>query len=65
MTVVENFNCVINASQYYTRGTASAWNDAFVRTPSTDLFATATVPAHNTVSLQARTCLRVAVSGTS
>ena len=60
-------NCVINASQYSKHiyrtvpWYASTWNDGFVQTPSTDLFATTTVPADNTVSLQARTCSRVAV----
>ena len=33
--------------------------DGFVRTPFTNLFATTTVPADNTVSLQARNCSRV------
>ena len=40
---------------------ASTWNDGFVRTPSADMYATTTVPAAKTISLQARTCSRVAV----
>ena len=58
-----NFSYVINASQYdeYTVPVLLALGERFVRTPSADLCATATVPSDKTVSLQARTCSRVAV----
>ena len=45
----------------YTVLLASTWNNSFVSTPSAYLCSTTTMPVDKTVSLQARTCLRVAV----
>ena len=46
---------------YLSHGMTSAWDDGFVRTTSADLCAFTTVPGDKTVSLQVKTCLRVAL----
>ena len=45
---------------YPSHGTASFWNNGFVRTPA-DLYTTTTVRADEVFSLQERTCSRAAV----
>ena len=52
-----DFNCIIHTLQcsipYLSSGTASAWNDGFVRTPAAELCATTTVTVDKTFSWMA------------
>jgi len=57
--IVVEFQLHHKTSQY--NNTASGSNDGYVWTPSADLCASVTVPAEKMVSLQTRTCSRVAV----